>query len=369
MTVLSPEALQVDLRRMIAETGPLPLATVMAAAARTYYAQGRAFGADGDFITAPEISQVFGELIGLWLAVVWQQMGQPAPLRLVEFGPGRGVLMADALRAAGRVPGFLASVDLHLIEQSRSLRDEQKTRLTGISGLSGCTWHDDLSTVPEGPALMVGNEFIDALPIEQYVHDGSVWRQRCVDWSEAEQAFGFVPGAEVDPVQVAALGPAFADPAPGQLAEVCLAGQQVAAALAARLAAQGGAALLIDYGYADSAPGDTLQALRHHQPVPALQTPGAVDITAHVDFARLATAAEAAGAKAWGPMTQGRFLAALGAEQRARILMRTATPQQAVQISSGVHRLIHPMKMGTLFKVLVLADPALPCPPGFEALA
>lgn len=367
MTDLSPDALQAGLRQQIAADGPLPLGTVMAAAARTYYAQGRAFGAEGDFITAPEISQVFGELIGLWLAVVWQQMGQPKTVRLVEFGPGRGVLMADALRAVSRVPGFLAAVDLHLVEQSSALRQAQRDRLAAVPVTP--VWHDDLSTLPPGPALMVGNEFMDALPIEQLEFDGRVWRLRCVDWSQAEQAFILTPGPQADPVQVAALGPVFADPVPGMIAELCPAGQQVAAALGARLAAQGGAALLIDYGYADSAPGDTLQALRHHRPVPALQTPGAVDITAHVDFARLAAAAEVAGAKAWGPLTQGRFLAALGAEQRARILMRTATPQQAVQISSGVHRLIHPGKMGTLFKVLVLADPALPCPPGFEALA
>lgn len=365
----TPDALADHLRQRIAEDGPIPLSDFIAAAARTYYAQGRAFGQDGDFITAPEICQVFGELIGLWMVVVWQQMGQPHPVRVVELGPGRGVLMADALRAAAKVPAFAAAVDLHLVEQSQALRDEQKSRLATLSVPPRCHWHDDLSTLPDGPSLVIGNEFIDALPIEQLERIGPHWHLRSVTWSDTDQSFAFTPGPVADTALTDTLGPAFADAPHGTLAELCPAGQAVAATLAERVSTQGGAALLIDYGYATSAPGDSLQALRHHQPVAPLQTPGAVDVTAHVDFSRLATAASAAGARVWGPLEQGRFLGALGAEHRARALMQRATPAQAAQISSGVHRLIHPRKMGTLFKVIVLADPALPCPPGFEALA
>lgn len=352
------------LRRRIEAEGPLPLDTFMGEAVTAYYAGGDAFGAAGDFTTAPEICQVFGELIGLWAAIVWQSLGSPASVRLVELGPGRGTLMADALRAAAAVPAFIAAADIHLVETSPSLRLAQRAALADRP----VTWHDDIATLPDGPAIIIANEFFDALPILQMERTPDGWHQRTVDWDRDTAGFVFATGPAVPEDEIAALGPAFADAPPGSLAERCPVGEHIAAALAARLADQGGAALLIDYGYAESAPGDSLQALRKHTFASPLETPGAVDLTAHVDFGRLCSAAREKGAATFGPVGQGRFLASLGVEQRASTLMKKASPEQAFHISSGVHRLIHPSEMGTLFKVAVIAHPALAPAPGFEGV-
>lgn len=359
-------SLEQHIRARIQANGPMPLDTFMEEAVAAYYAEGTAFGRSGDFTTAPEICQVFGELLGLWTVVVWQSMGMPNPVRLVELGPGRGTLMRDALRAARAVPAFLAAADLHLVERSPALRDAQKRAIAAEDPHRRVTWHDDLSGVPDGPAIILGNEFLDALPIRQMEHTPDGWHWRAVDIDTTTGALTFVAGARVPDADVAALGPAFAEAPSGTIAEVSPAVQAVGAEIAARVASQGGAALLIDYGYADSAPGDTLQALKEHQPVPPLTAPGTVDLTAHVDFARLADAAQTAGAAVHGPVDQGRFLAALGAEQRARTLMRSARPEQALLIDSGVRRLIHPSEMGTLFKGLAMTHSQLPLPPGFE---
>lgn len=354
------EAAEERLRARIAAAGPLPLEEFMAAAVDAYYGRGDVFGADGDFTTAPEICQVFGEIIGLWAAVAWQQMGAPVPVRLVELGPGRGTLMKDVLRAAGAVPAFGAAAEVHLVERSAALRARQRDSLAGRR----VQWHDDLSDVPAGPALVLANEFFDALPITQMERTADGWRHRHVGLDETG-AFVFVAGTPVPAAEVAALGPAFAAAPVGTVAERSPACEAVAGALGRRLAADGGAALIIDYGYGESAPGDTLQALRRHTFHPPLESPGTVDLTAHVDFSRLAAAAGAAGARVFGPLGQGRFLSGLGAEIRARALMKRASPEQAVQVASGLHRLIHPTEMGTLFKVLALSGPDHPPLPGF----
>lgn len=354
--------LSATFRERIKAEGPIPLADFMGAAAAAYYARGTAFGADGDFTTAPEISQVFGEILGLWMAITWQSMGQPAPLRLIELGPGRGTLMADAVRASAAIPACSAALDIHLVETSPALRDRQRAAL----GDRPVTWHDDLSTLPDGPAIVFANEFFDALPIIQLERTPDGWHHRAVDWDEATAAFVFCAGSPASAEDIAALGPAFADADVGTIAERSPATESVVRQLAAHLASNGGAALIIDYGYAKSAPGDTLQALRHHAFAPPLESPGEVDLTAHVDFERLLAAATDSGARTYGPLGQGRFLATLGAEARANALMKKATPEQALQISSGVHRLIHPTEMGTLFKVAAIAHPALTPPPGFE---
>ncbi len=359
------ESLEQALRRRIQADGPLPLEDFMGTAVAAYYARGDVFGVQGDFTTAPEICQVFGEIIGLWAVVVWQQMGCPNPVRVVELGPGRGTLMKDALRAAGAVPAFTAAADIHMVERSEALRARQRDTLAPRR----VTWHDDLSEVPAGPMLLIANEFFDALPIRQLERTPDGWHHRVVTLDETgddPDGFVFAAGPRATAEEIAALGPAFADVAVGTIAERSPACEAVAAAIARRVASDGGAALLIDYGYADSAPGDSLQALRAHQFHPPLESPGSVDLTAHVDFARLADAAQKSGAKTHGPVSQGRFLSSLGAEVRAKSLILKAAPEQAVQISSGVHRLIHPAEMGTLFKVLAVADPALPPPPGFE---
>lgn len=366
MVSVSPLTEQV--RARCRDSGPLPLSQVMAEAVQAYYAGGRAFGADGDFTTAPEISQTYGELLGLWSVVVWQMMGCPSPVRWVEVGPGRGTLIRDALRAAAAVPAFLAAVDLHLVETSPALRDQQRQAV----GERPCQWHDTLAMVPAGPMILLANEFLDALPIEQWVRSPLGWHARCVEWVESRQELAFTLAPALSAADEAALcdrwGEPFLSAPDGAIVELCPLGVEIAAALGQRLAEQGGAALLVDYGYAVSQSGDSLQALRHHRFHPALADLGLVDLTAHVDFARLASAAVAQGAQALGPVTQGRFLAGLGIEARAKALMKRATPQQASDIASGVHRLINPAEMGTLFKVITLCHPALPSPPGFEAL-
>ena len=355
------EALEHRLRARIDADGPLPLDAFMGAAVEAYYARGDVFGVRGDFTTAPEICQVFGEIIGLWAVVVWQQMGCPTAFRLVELGPGRGTLMSDALRAAAAVPAFGAAADIHLVERSGALRDLQRATLKGHR----VAWHDDLSGVPDGPMLLIANEFFDALPIVQLERTPDGWHHRHVGLDDAG-AFVFTAGPLATADEVAALGAAFADAGIGAIAERSPASEAVAAAIAQRVAAEGGAALFIDYGYVASEPGDTLQALRAHHFHPPLESPGEVDLTAHVDFARLSDAAQKSGAASFGPVTQGRFLSSLGAEMRAKSLILKARPEQAVHLSTGLHRLIHPAEMGTLFKVLAVTDPALPPPPGFE---
>lgn len=359
------------LRQQIAQQGPLPLESVMGQAVQAYYAQGTAFGREGDFITAPEISQTFGEILGLWAAVVWQGMGMPAAVILAEVGPGRGTLMADVLRAAAAVPPFAQAIRVHLVETSPSLREAQKKALAP-SGVKAC-WHDRLDSLPDGPLILLGNEFIDALPIEQWERGTEGWHLRCVDWDDSAQDFCFVRGPSAQSLgrDLAAYGAPFdptstQDLAPGTIAELCPQGLAFAGKIGRRLAEQRGAALLIDYGPAESAPGDSLQALKSHKYFPPLEDLGSVDLTAHVDFARLCQAAGQAGALARGPVTQGRFLSGLGIEARAKLLMRKATPTQALELSRGVHRLINPSEMGTLFKVIALTDPISPPPPGFE---
>jgi SAM-dependent MidA family methyltransferase len=363
-----------SLRQTIAAEGPQPLERVMQGAVQAYYARGTAFGAAGDFITAPEISQTFGEILGLWAAVVWQGLGMPDRVMLVEVGPGRGTLMADVLRAAAAVPPFAAALEVHLVETSPALRVQQKVALAARG--ASAHWHDTLDSLPEGPMILLGNEFIDALPIEQWVRGAEDWHLRQIDWDDSAQEFFFVTGPSAQSLgrNLDVFGAPFTGVAgepvalpEGTIAELCPQGLAVAALLAQRVAKQRGAALLIDYGNAESAAGESLQALKGHKYYPPLKEMGLIDLTAHVDFARLCQAARAHGAVAYGPLSQGRFLSGLGIEARANLLMRKATPAQALEISQGVHRLINRSEMGTLFKVIALTDPISPPPPGFEA--
>lgn len=345
------------LRAEIAAGGPVPLVYFMERAVGAYYAKGQSFGRDGDFTTAPEICQIFGEIIGLWAAVVWQSMGAPSSVSLVELGPGRGVLMADVLRVVRHIPGFLDALSVHLVERSPALRDLQGEALSA-SGPS-VHWHDTTDSLPDGPLLVLANEFFDALPIEQFEYTARGWLRRHV---MVDSNGDFVLTTAGDPVPVL-----FDEPVVGMVAEICPAACAIVDALSVRLLRQGGAALIVDYGYARSAPGETLQAVRRHGFVPPLEDPGNVDLTAHVDFERLTQVARAAGASVCGPVGQGRFLSGLGAEQRGRILMRGAGPSRSAVLSSGLRRLIHPSEMGTLFKVLCVYSPDLSVPPGFEA--
>ncbi|MSO71934.1 MAG: class I SAM-dependent methyltransferase [Alphaproteobacteria bacterium] len=326
------------------------------------YAAGQPFGAAGDFVTAPEIGQVFGELIGLWCAVVWQRMGAPARLRLVELGPGRGTLMADALRATAGVPGFRAALDLHLVETSPTLRRLQAVALASAAPV----WQNDVSTVPDGPLIVVANEFVDALPIRQLQRGPRFWHERRIDLGPGGDTFRFVLDAAPSPL-AALLGPGFDNAPEGSVAELCPAGLALARTLGERIARSGGAALVIDYGYGTSMPGDTFQAIRGHRRHDPLVDPGSADLTAHVDFARLAQAAAEGGAAIHEPVAQGEFLTRLGGAARTHVLTARATPDQAKRLRSGWQRLIDPAEMGTLFKAVAIADRQLGAPPGFEA--
>ena len=349
------------LRRIIARDGPISVARFMAEAlghpTHGYYARGDPFGRAGDFITAPEVSQMFGELIGLWCAHSWGQMDRPPRFVLVELGPGRGTLLADALRAARIEPEFLRAALLHLVETSPALKAKQRESLADIP----VVWHDDIAGVPDGPLIAIANEFFDALPIRQFERTERGWRERLVTLDESRDSFAFTL-AQAPPPEVPAAGRR----GKGGIAEVSPAAIELARVLGARVARDGGAALIIDYGEIEGGAGDTLQAVRRHRPWPRLARPGSADLTAHVDFAALARAAREAGAAVHGPRPQGEFLRALGIEERARRLLAGASDAQAREIRSALVRLIDERRMGGLFKVLCLAHPELPTPAGYE---
>jgi NADH dehydrogenase [ubiquinone] 1 alpha subcomplex assembly factor 7 len=353
--------------RMIADEGPIGVDRYMGLALGHpeygYYMRGDPFGAQGDFITAPEISQMFGELIGLWAAQVWHVMGRPNAIRLVELGPGRGTLMVDALRAAKALPAFRDAIDLHMVETSPALRERQKEALTtaGVLPATSCTWHDDIASLPNGPAIIIANEFFDALPIRQFVRDGDAWRERLIGLGrEGKLAFGLSHEPEGALVRTAPHG---------TIIEVALPALTIAAKLTQRIMAQGGAMLIIDYGYVSAtSAGDSLQAMHAHTFVDPLSRPGEADITAHVDFATLTLAGRKIGAQVHGPVTQGAFLDALGLSQRAEALRARANPAQLADIDAAQARLtdMRPAGMGSLFKVLAICEPELSMLPGFN---
>jgi NADH dehydrogenase [ubiquinone] 1 alpha subcomplex assembly factor 7 len=358
-------ALDAHLRRLIALKGPLSLAEFMTEALwhpdAGYYARSAVLGAAGDYVTAPELSQMFGELIGLWCAAAWEAMGKPRPFHLVELGPGRGLLMADALRAARVMPGFLEAAGIHLVEASPRLREAQRARLAG----QAISWHGDLGGVPEGPTVLIANEFLDALPIIQLERTAAGWRERLVDYHAESGKFRFILAAWPTPSE-RLLSPEQAAAPVGSVAELAPAAIGLVGAIARRMVAHGGAALLIDYGTAESRCSATLQALRRHQRHDALEEPGTADLTAHVDFAAIARAAREAGATVHGPIPQGSFLERLGIRERARRLAASGTPEQAAAMEATLRRLIEPAEMGTLFKALALTHPRMPVPAGFE---
>ena len=347
--------------RRIALTGPITIADFMAEALGHprlgYYRRAQPLGVAGDFTTAPEISQMFGELLGAWLAERWQAMGAPPNVHLVELGPGRGTLMADALRATRAVPGFHAAIDLHLVDINQPLRAPQQAAL----GAYRTTWHERFDDVPEGPLLLVANEFFDALPIRQFEKTSRGWAERMVglvsDPKHGGETLTLALAPGVTPFS--AYLPVAQE---GAQAEISEAGRALASAIGARVKRHGGWALIVDYGY-DSGHGASLQAVRDHRGAGILERPGEVDLSAHVDFTALAAAADA---RTFGPVGQGEFLRRLGIAHRAESLKARATPEQQGVIDAALLRLIAPEQMGTLFRVLAVGDTESAAPVGFS---
>ena len=346
--------------------GPITIADYMTDALthphEGYYMQASPIGAEGDFTTAPEISQVFGELIGLWLVEAWQAMGSPAAFNLIELGPGRGVLMEDILRAARLRPGFAKAAQVWLLETSGRLRLEQQKRLkpTEVKPL----WADDFADIPPAPSLIVANEFFDCLPVRQFERIKSGWRERLVGLDEKTGRLGFTLGKTPPPPNYDI--PSLDESEEGDIFEISFETRKFAGDICMTLIDQGGHALIIDYGHMERGLGDTLQAVKDHKYWPPLASPGRADLTAHVDFESLADAAIEAGAAVHGPVTQGRFLDRLGLALRVEALCKNQPPEKADAIRAGAARIASPGAMGEIFKVMCLSSPNLPVPAGFE---
>lgn len=341
--------------------GPIRLADYMADCLlhpeHGYYTRSEPFGAGGDFITAPEISQMFGELLGLWLAQCWLDQGAPGAFTLAELGPGRGTLMADVLRATRGVPGFHAAARVVLVEASPRLKAVQGTRLAPHA----VAWADTVEALPDAPLYLLANEFFDALPVRQFTRAGAGWAETMVTVEAG--ALALARGA---PAPVAALAHRLADTHEGDVVELCPAAAPMAQAIARRIARRGGAALVVDYGGWRSR-GDTVQAVRGHAPTGVLATPGMADLTAHVDFEPLAEAARAVGARPHGPVPQGALLDRLGIAARAARLAQGLAGPALEQHTAALHRLTDPAEMGTVFQALALLPPEAPLPAGFPS--
>jgi SAM-dependent MidA family methyltransferase len=365
MTMQDASPLAAEVRRLIEQRGPMPLTRYMSLCLthpeHGYYMSRDPFGVSGDFTTAPEISQMFGELIGLWVASVWQSMGSPETVNFIELGPGRGTLMADALRAAKVVPAFDEAITVHLVETSPVLRDIQRLKLAQFEKL--VTWHESVEDLPDEPAIIVANEFFDALPVNQAVRQADGWYERTVALNDdGELVFGMAPEPLANfeltlpaAVRYAPLGAVFEWRSHRTAYEV------------ARRIARGGAALIIDYGHMQSDVGSTFQALRNHRHDDPLGAPGSADLTAHVDFEALAHAAASMGARVHGPVEQRVFLKSIGIDKRA-LGLKARSPERSAEIDSALARLTAEGEtgMGEMFKVLALSDSNLTSLPGFE---
>ncbi len=358
--------LDAEIRRRIALAGPMPVAEYMALClfdpAHGYYTTHDPFGARGDFITAPEVSQMFGELIGLWVSAVWKQMGAPENVRLIELGPGRGTMMKDALRAVRIVPEFRAAIVAHLVEVSPLLRAQQEKTLedAGVPVF----WHAALAEVPKGPAIILANEFFDALPVNQAIKTERGWHERRIQIDSTDQ-LAFTVAPETLPFFQTLLPPALQAPRAGAIFE--WRADTAAIELGRRIADGRGAALVIDYGHIETGLGETLQAVGQHAYADPLTFPGSLDLTAHVDFQSLGRAIEAMGTAGFGPIEQSLFLRRLGIEQRAAALKAKAA--RAADIDQELARLIghNRTAMGELFKVAAFVHPSVGVPPGFAA--
>lgn len=359
--------LETEIRRIISIAGPMSVAHYMSLCLthpqHGYYLTRDPFGSAGDFTTAPEVSQMFGELLGLWAAAVYRLMNSPSDILLVELGPGRGTMMRDVLRATQVVPEFRKALHIHMVEISPRLEQAQRDALAGFE--APMTWHRTLDDVPRGPSIILANEFVDALPVHQVVKQPKGWHERVIGLNSAGQ---FALGMSPDPVphferllpqrlRAAPVGSVFewrTDHLPLEIG---------------RRVRDGGAALVIDYGHLQSDFGDTVQAIGEHAFADPKSAPGLVDITAHVDFEAFGIEAEDMGARIHGPLQQGEFLHRLGIEARAQALKARAAADKAAEIDAALTRLTQSGRtgMGELFKVMALADPKLGVLPGFES--
>jgi SAM-dependent MidA family methyltransferase len=359
--------LEAEIRRRIQSGGPMPVAQYMALCLthpeHGYYTRHDPLGASGDFTTAPEISQMFGELIGLWAAAVWRAMGSPQGVQLIELGPGRGTMMLDALRAAKVMPEFHSTIVLHMVEISAALERLQREALSATD--VSAHWHGAIEDVPDGPSIILANEFFDALPVHQAVMCADGWHERVVKIGEDDN-FHF--SIDRDPI------PLFDEFLPAGMRSAKIGeifewrSERPVLELARRVVRFGGAALILDYGHAQSAIGDTLQAVGRHEFADPLLAPGLVDLTAHVDFQALAQAARGMDARVHGPLPQGEFLRRLGIEQRAAALAASAGQEYASTLHAACERLTNDDRtgMGRLFKAVALTAPQLQVLPGFE---
>lgn len=357
--------LEAEIRRRIALAGPMPVRQFMALCLgdpkHGYYMTRDPLGRAGDFITAPEVSQMFGELIGLWAAAAWHAMGQPEDVRLVELGPGRGTMMQDALRAAQAMPAFRKALVVHLVEVSPVLRKRQEDTFKAID--VPILWHNAFEEVPDGPVIVLANEFFDALPIHQAVKQINGWYERMVGLDHQDD-LAFTIADEPIPLFDQLLPKQVRDAPLGSLFE--WRPDNLPLAIGRRIMRQGGAALVIDYGHLTSAPGETLQAMGGHAFADPLGAPGEVDLTAHVDFQALTLAAESMGVRVHGPLEQAEFLRRMGIERRAAAL-KTAAPGKAADIDVAAARLTGEGRtgMGKLFKAVAFTDPKIDALPGF----
>jgi NADH dehydrogenase [ubiquinone] 1 alpha subcomplex assembly factor 7 len=355
-----------EIKALIKSSGPMPVWRYMELCLMHprygYYVSRDPLGREGDFTTAPEVSQMFGELLGLWTASVWKQMGSPEFLRLIELGPGRGTMMADALRALRVLPPLYQGLQIHLVEVNPVLRERQSATLSNVRNIA---WHDSIDDVPEGPSVILANEYFDVLPIHQMVRLENGWHERVIELDE-NGILDFGAGPDLIPRFEVLLPPLVRAAPVGSVFEWRPDTEMMK--IARRLRDQGGAALIIDYGHVRSEAGDTLQAIARHSFTDPLKAPGQADVTAHVDFQALAQAAEDVGARVHGPATQGDFLKRIGIETRAVTLMAKASPEVSEDISSALKRLVGGGRsgMGALFKVLGVSSPDIPALPGLS---
>ena len=354
------------LKKIIQTDGPISISKFMDLALNDkdygYYQINEPFGVNGDFITSPEISQVFGELIGLWFLSSWRIAGCPKETKLIELGPGRGTLMADILRTVKKVESsFFKTAELHLVECSLSMRNRQALTLKDYD----VTWHKNLDSVPQGPSLIIANEFFDALPIDQYLLTNKGWHEKCITFNKDKNIFEFTT-VSVPNFDIAKFPSETFDSEANSVFERNRMSEKYADSIGQRIASNGIAALIIDYGYVNSSFGDTLQAVRGHKYQNPLFDIGRSDITAHVDFANLKKILEGHSIMVHGPVSQRKFLTDLGIEQRTMKLIETASEKQSTLLIKGCKRLIAERGMGSLFKVMSVTQKIVPIPEGFD---